>query len=184
MQYRFQFITLPVENTPPHATVKVFLGRPTPLLIFFHVDESPNDQILTAHHLSSDQFFSVFSLGLCSKQKISPHMQMTIIWEKRMKIQNWQFKMSQEKRRQSSGLRINETKTEICIFHRSHSSILNVTLNNTRIQSTNTINILGTLFDSNMKWNQQYLKTIKEANTNLLLSNSRSLIAFQTNLVF
>ena len=84
----------------------------------------------------------------------------------------------------SSGLRINETKTEICIFHRSHSSILNVTLNNTRIQSTNTINILGTLFDSNMKWNQQYLKTIKEANTNLLLSNSRSLIAFQTNLVF
>ena len=49
----------------------------------------------------------------------------------------------------SSGLRINETKTEIRIFHRSHSSILNVTLNNTRIQSTNTINILGILLDSN-----------------------------------
>ena len=32
---------------------------------------------------------------------------------------------------------------------------------------TNTINILGIIFDSNLTWNQQYNKAITEANQNL-----------------
>ena len=67
----------------------------------------------------------------------------------------------------SSGLKINETKTEICIFHRTNSITTNIIIDNTRLTSSNTMNILGITFDCNLKWNQQYTKAIKEANSNL-----------------
>ena len=67
----------------------------------------------------------------------------------------------------ASGLKINEAKTEICIFHRNNLIVVNVNLNNKIIKTMNTINILGILFDSQLKWNEQYVKTIKEANMNL-----------------
>ena len=67
----------------------------------------------------------------------------------------------------SSGLKINETKTEICIFHRNKSITANISINQEIIPSTKTINILGILFDNNLKWNQQYQKAVKEANVNL-----------------
>ena len=67
----------------------------------------------------------------------------------------------------SSGLKINESKTEICIFHRQQLITKNITINNTVIKTKNTINILGILFDSQLRWNDQYSKAIKEANANL-----------------
>ena len=67
----------------------------------------------------------------------------------------------------SSGLKINNSKTEICIFHRTETNIVNITIDNTIITSTDTINILGITFDCHLKWNQQYTKAIKEANSNL-----------------
>ena len=67
----------------------------------------------------------------------------------------------------STGLKINETKTEICIFHRSRTITMDIVIENTVLSSTNTMSILGIMFDSNLKWNHQYSKAIKEANTNL-----------------
>ena len=43
----------------------------------------------------------------------------------------------------------------------------NITINQAIIPTTNTINVLGILFDNNLKWNQQYQKAVKEANVNL-----------------
>ena len=37
----------------------------------------------------------------------------------------------------SSGLKINETKTEICIFHRTQLISMDIMLDNTRLTSTN-----------------------------------------------
>ena len=56
----------------------------------------------------------------------------------------------------SSGLKVNQSKTEICIFHRTQTKILNININNTIITTTETMNILGISFDCNLKWNQQY----------------------------
>ena len=66
-----------------------------------------------------------------------------------------------------SGLKINEGKTEICIFHRNKLEIKTIESNNTSIQTSNTINILGIIFDSNLNWNKQYQHAISEANQNL-----------------
>ena len=41
----------------------------------------------------------------------------------------------------SSGLKINETKTEICIFHRANSITMDIIIDNTRLTSTNTVNL-------------------------------------------
>ena len=38
----------------------------------------------------------------------------------------------------SSGLKVNNSKTEICIFHRTESRIAIMTINNTIIRSTHT----------------------------------------------
>ena len=66
-----------------------------------------------------------------------------------------------------SGLKINDQKTEICIFHRREQISLNISINNTEIQTSNKINILGMIFDSNLSWDHQYNHAIKEANHNL-----------------
>ena len=72
-----------------------------------------------------------------------------------------------------SGLKIYESKTEICIFHRNLPKITNVSINNKLITTKNTINILGIVFDSQLKWNDQSSKTIKAANKNLYTCRPR-----------
>ena len=66
-----------------------------------------------------------------------------------------------------SGLKINDQKTEICIFHRKEKSTETVSINNIQITTTNQITILGIVFDSNLTWDPQYNTAIKEANHNL-----------------
>ena len=66
-----------------------------------------------------------------------------------------------------SGLKINEKKTDLCIFHRRNLKKITLKINGTNIESSNQVKILGIIFDSNMKWEQQYESAIKEANQNL-----------------
>ena len=67
----------------------------------------------------------------------------------------------------NSGLKINDDKTEICIFHRKEKAITTLNINNTVIKTSNQISILGLVFDSNLTWDLQYDKAIKEANQNI-----------------
>ena len=67
----------------------------------------------------------------------------------------------------NSGLKINEEKTEICIFHRRNVMCKTFTIKNSTIVSKNTINILGLIFDSKLRWHEQVDHAIKSSNTNL-----------------
>ena len=66
-----------------------------------------------------------------------------------------------------SGLKINDQKTEICIFHRKELIKEEIEINNIKLETTNQMNILGMIFDSNLSWDHQYNNAIKEANHNL-----------------
>ena len=66
-----------------------------------------------------------------------------------------------------SGLKINDQKTEICIFHRNEKSSLTIYINDNEIKTTNQMMILGIIFDSNLTWDLQYTQAIKDANHNL-----------------
>ena len=46
-----------------------------------------------------------------------------------------------------SGLKVNETKTEICLFHRTMTRPIDVILNGITLKSSPTIKVLGVTFD-------------------------------------
>ena len=66
-----------------------------------------------------------------------------------------------------SGLKINDQKREICIFHRKEKVAVTININNNEIKTANQMTILGIIFDSNLTWDPQYNQAIKEANHNL-----------------
>ena len=59
-----------------------------------------------------------------------------------------------------SGLKINETKTEIVVFHKSIQTNASVIVKGKTIITKNSINILGVIFDSQLSWYEQINKAI------------------------
>ena len=62
-----------------------------------------------------------------------------------------------------SGLKVNESKTEICLFHRLQQNSVALTVNGFPIQSKQNMNVLGVLFDSRLKWSDHVAQTIKKS---------------------
>ena len=59
-------------------------------------------------------------------------------------------------------LSVNESKTEVCLFHRNDTRLITLNINKTLITSFPHINVLGVIFDSKLQWNEQVSKTIKK----------------------
>ena len=66
-----------------------------------------------------------------------------------------------------SGLKVNEIKTELCLFHRNSHEPIQLTLNNVTITSSEFMNVLGVTFDSRLNWNEQIARTVNKTNTAL-----------------
>ena len=64
----------------------------------------------------------------------------------------------------SSGLRINASKTEVCVFSRSNCVIDRVELSEEMIDVKKEIKILGIIFDSKLTWFAQVSKAVQSAN--------------------
>ena len=63
-----------------------------------------------------------------------------------------------------SGLKVNEQKTELCLFYRKDTPQIEINLNNVTIQSETVMNVLGVLFDSKLTWSNHVSKQINKAN--------------------
>ena len=66
-----------------------------------------------------------------------------------------------------SGLKVNQTKTEICSFYKNDTSPVTVKIGEASIISKKSINILGVIFDSNLKWSEHINSAIYKANKSL-----------------
>ena len=66
-----------------------------------------------------------------------------------------------------SGLKVNETKTEICLFHRNDTQTITLTLQDAVIKSKKSMNVLGVTFDSKLNWYIQTANAINKANKSL-----------------
>ena len=66
-----------------------------------------------------------------------------------------------------SWLKVNEAKTDLCLFYKQDSQKVSIILNGTTITSKSTINVLGVLFDSKMQWSQHVSASINKANSAL-----------------
>jgi hypothetical protein len=67
----------------------------------------------------------------------------------------------------SSGLKVNDSKTEVCIFYRKIKTEIEIELDGFQIKSKQNIKILGMIFDSHMTWDEQINNSIKNANRSL-----------------
>ena len=59
-----------------------------------------------------------------------------------------------------SGLKVNDSKTEACLFYRKDHAPVVVTINNINIETKDTMNVLGVLFDSKLQWNKHIEQTV------------------------
>ena len=64
----------------------------------------------------------------------------------------------------NSGLKVNETKTELCLFHRKDNPPIEITLHNQIITSKPSMNVLGVAYDSKLNWNIHITNCITKAN--------------------
>ena len=63
-----------------------------------------------------------------------------------------------------SGLKVNESKTELCLFHRLDQPAIKIKLFGSDIQSNKTMNVLGVLYDSKLQWSAKVSNVITKAN--------------------
>ena len=63
-----------------------------------------------------------------------------------------------------SGLKVNETKTEICHFSRSDRNPIIINVNGTNVHTKSVINVLGVLFDSKLQWAAHINSAVTKAN--------------------
>ena len=62
-----------------------------------------------------------------------------------------------------SGLKVNDSKTELCLFFKHDTAPVTIKLSDDSIVSNNSINILGVLFDTKLTWSAHITKTITKA---------------------
>jgi hypothetical protein len=73
-----------------------------------------------------------------------------------------------------SGLKVNQEKTDLCLFYKNDTACVNLNLENIVIRSKKEISVLGVVFDSRLCWDNHVEKAINKANKAL---NAMKLIA-------
>jgi hypothetical protein len=66
-----------------------------------------------------------------------------------------------------SGVKVNLTKTEACLFYKHDTAPIQLKVGNTKILSKKSINVLTVIFDSKLKWENHAISSIKTANRSL-----------------
>ena len=64
---------------------------------------------------------------------------------------------------QDSGLKVNESKMELCLFYRKDTQPIEIILNNVLVKSISHMNVLVVCFDSKLTWSQHVANTINKA---------------------
>ena len=62
-----------------------------------------------------------------------------------------------------SGMKVNESKTDLCLFYKEDSTPISLNLYGKTIVSNKTMNVLGVIFDSKMQWSNQVAHAIKRS---------------------
>ena len=61
-----------------------------------------------------------------------------------------------------SGLKVNDAKTELCVFHRTDTRPVEINFNDSMLQSKNHINVLGITFDTKLQWHLQVAQSFSK----------------------
>jgi hypothetical protein len=67
----------------------------------------------------------------------------------------------------NSGLKVNNNKTELCLFYKNDTAPISITLDGVSIKSTKNIYVLSVLFDAKLSWAPHIYNTIAKASKSL-----------------
>ncbi len=62
-----------------------------------------------------------------------------------------------------TGLKVNNYKTDLCLFYRQDTAQVSIHVGETVIKSKSEINVLGVLFDSKLQWTNHISKVIQKS---------------------
>ena len=65
-------------------------------------------------------------------------------------------------------MKVNEAKTTLCLFYHKDTTPIEINLNNIRITSCKTMNVLGVIFDQKLQWSEHIAHAISKANKSLV----------------
>ena len=60
------------------------------------------------------------------------------------------------------GLKVNKSKTELCLFHRNPHESIHLMFNGVTLIGKQNMNVLGVILDSRLQWNEHVAQTIKK----------------------
>ena len=63
-----------------------------------------------------------------------------------------------------SGMKVNEQKTGLCLFHNNDTAPIVINFNGADIRSTQNINVLGVIFDQKLQWSDHVAQSILKSN--------------------
>ena len=66
-----------------------------------------------------------------------------------------------------SGLKVNESKTEVCLFYKKDCQPIAIKVGNATIISKNTIGVLGVIFYSRLQWVKHITKAVTKVSNAL-----------------
>ena len=67
----------------------------------------------------------------------------------------------------NSGLKVNESKTELCLFSRTTMPNITISINGVNVQSKQSMNVLGVQFDAQLNWSDQVSRVTTKAKQSL-----------------
>jgi hypothetical protein len=70
---------------------------------------------------------------------------------------------------QDSGLKVNESKAKLSLFHYNDNQVISISIQNQVILSEKSINFLGVTFDFKVTWSRQAANAICKANSAQLI---------------
>ena len=97
-----------------------------------------------------------------------------LTWNKNMDVLLTEMRLKLEKITKwlrDSGLKVNESKTEMCLFHRKDYPPAFITLNNQVLASKPQMNVLGVTFDSKLNWQTHIANTLSKSKQALYAIN-------------
>ena len=80
-----------------------------------------------------------------------------------------------------SGLKVNDSKTEICLFFRKDHPPVTLNICNVEIKTKKQMNVLGVIFDSKLQWNNQVQNSIQKSKRALGAINIIKKISVKNN---
>ena len=64
----------------------------------------------------------------------------------------------------NSGLKVDDSKTELCLFYKTDSAPVQLSINGPKIESMDRMGVLGVIFDTKLKWDKHVATAISKAN--------------------